>query len=114
MLIDSNVVKQTLHCNYYGTLEATKQMLPLIKQGGRLVNVASMSGHLGSQYSETVRNRFRSAKSVPDITACMKSFEEAVQNDNEKQAGFPSAAHAVSKAGTYAKAPVHRYMTLLY
>ena len=89
-------------------------MLPLMREGGRLVNVASMSGHLGSQYSEAVRNRFLSAKSVPDITTCMKSFEEAVQNGNEKQAGFPSAAYAVSKAGTYAKALVHRYMTFIY
>ena len=92
---------QTLQCNYYGTLEATKQMLPMIREGGRLVNVASMSGHLGNQYSEGVRNRFLSAKGVPDITACMKSFEEAVQNGNEKSAGFPSAAYSVSKAGTY-------------
>lgn len=30
-----DVVKQTLHCNYYGTLAATQQLLPQIRDGGR-------------------------------------------------------------------------------
>ena len=89
-------------------------MLPLIKEGGRLVNVASMSGRLGTKYSEAVRNRFLSAKSVPDVTACMKSFEEAVQNGNEKQAGFPSAAYAVSKAGTCNKTAINQHKAFPY
>jgi len=41
---DYEVVKETLQCNYYGTMEATQDFLPLMKDGGRIVNVASMVG----------------------------------------------------------------------
>ena len=97
--LDANVVKQTLHTNYYGTLEATRQFLPVIRDGGRLVNVSSMAGLL-NKYSNNLRKSFLDAKTVPEITALMENFKEAVNNGNEKQQGWPSAAYAVSKAGT--------------
>lgn len=92
-------MKETLRCNYYGTLEATQQILPLIKDGGRLVNVSSVSGQLSSRYSEGNRNSFLTAKSVSDITNLMENFTKAVADGKEKQQGWPSAAYAVSKAG---------------
>jgi carbonyl reductase 1 len=57
-----------------------------------------MSGHL-NKYSDDVRNRFLAAKTEKDITGIMKDFISAVEAGNEKEAGYPSAAYAVSKAG---------------
>lgn len=91
-------MKTTLNCNYYKTLEACHQFLPLLKPTGRLVNVASMSGKLNN-YSEEVRNRFLASKTEDDVTAIMKDFVAAVEAGKEKEAGFPSAGYAVSKAG---------------
>lgn len=96
--LDDNVVKRTLECNYYGSLEASQDFLPLIKPGGRLVNVSSMSGHL-NKYSDAIRSRFLNARSVKEITALMEDFKSAVKAGNEKEQGWPSAAYAVSKAG---------------
>ncbi|MCJ1248978.1 hypothetical protein MMC30_006199 [Trapelia coarctata] len=93
-----HVVKETLQCNYYGTLEATQTFLPLIKPGGRLVNVSSLAGVL-SKYSSSIRSKFLSAKTIPEITSLMESFKAAVNAGNEKEQGWPSAAYAVSKAG---------------
>lgn len=100
---DANVVKQTLHTNYYGTLEATQIVLPLIRQGGRLVNVTSMAGKL-NKYTPELREAFISASKsgVADCTSLMGDFTKAVQQGNEKQLGWPSAAYAVSKAGATA------------
>jgi len=95
---DANVVKTTLDCNYYKTLEASRTFLPLLKPTGRLVNVASMAGKL-NKYSEEVRNRFLASKTEDDVTSIMKDFASAVEAGKEKEAGFPSAAYAVSKAG---------------
>ncbi|KAF1978093.1 carbonyl reductase [Bimuria novae-zelandiae CBS 107.79] len=95
---DANVVKTTLGCNYYNTMEACHTFLPLLKPTGRLINVASVSGHL-NKYSDEVRQRFLSAKTERDITAIMQDFQSAVEAGKEKEAGFPSAAYAVSKAG---------------
>ena len=95
---DIDVVRKTLHCNYYGTLEATQQLLPHIRNGGRLVNVASMSGHLSSKYSGDIKARFLDAKSPEDITQLMEEFTSAVAN-NSYSGHWPGAAYAVSKAG---------------
>ncbi|KAL8706793.1 MAG: hypothetical protein Q9201_000219 [Fulgogasparrea decipioides] len=96
---DVNVVEQTLQCNYYGTLTATESLLPLIREGGRLVNVASIAGHLTSRYSTSNRSAFASSKTVADITNLMEAFTAAVREGKEKEQGWPSAAYAVSKCG---------------
>ncbi len=96
---DINVVEQTLQCNYYGTLTATESLLPLIRDGGRLVNVSSMVGHLNSKYSAAIRSAFASSKVVSDVTRLMEDFTAAVKQGNEKEQGWPSAAYAVSKSG---------------
>jgi carbonyl reductase 1 len=100
---DANVVKGTLHTNYYGSLAMTQDILPLIRPGGRLVNLCSMSGHL-SKYSSTLKEAFISAskKSVPACTALMEKFTRDVEAGKEKAEGWPSAAYAVSKAGEIA------------
>lgn len=97
---DPSVVKTTLETNYYGTLHATQQLLPLIRKDGRLVNVSSSAGKL-NKYSEEIKNAFlQAAKSdVSAVTAIMEKFQAAVDKGKEKEAGFPSAAYAVSKAG---------------
>ena len=98
---DANVVKETIHTNYYGTLEATQLLLPQIRSNGRLVNVSSMSSKL-NKYSDDIRNAFLAASKAPDVSASsalMEKFTQAVSEGKEKEAGFPSAAYAVSKAG---------------
>jgi len=96
---DTDVVKKTLHCNYFGTLEATQQLLPHIKDGGRLVNVASMAGKISTpKYSETIRSRFLNAKKTEEVTELMDEFASAVSKGTHSK-DWPSAAYAVSKAG---------------
>lgn len=97
---NSNVVKNTLGTNYYGTLEATTELLPLIRKGGRLVNVASMGGHL-NKYSDAIRDQFIKAADtdVASVTALMQKFQSVVDNNQVEGSGFPTAAYCVSKAG---------------
>lgn len=97
-MIDADVVKTTIGCNYYSTLEACHTFIPLLKSTGRLVNVASMAGKL-DKYSDELRNRFLSSKTEEDVSSIMEDFHAAVKAGKEKEAGFPSAAYAVSKAG---------------
>jgi len=92
------VVKTTLRCNYYGTLESTETFIPLLKPHGRVVNVSSAAGSLG-KYPAALQSRFRNPSSVEDITKIMEEFVSAVEAGKETEAGFPSAAYAVSKAG---------------
>ena len=96
---DENVVRQTLRVNYFGVLEVTRRVLPQIKDGGRLVNVASVAGKvMRSKYSDSVRSRFVDAKKTEELTQLMEEFTEAVSKGTH-QKNWPSAAYAVSKAG---------------
>lgn len=52
----------TTAINYYGTKNTILSLLPCLKKsilpnGGRIINVSSTSGQLGSQYSSAVRDR---------------------------------------------------------
>ncbi|KAK6442762.1 hypothetical protein LTR95_001009 [Oleoguttula sp. CCFEE 5521] len=104
---DSNVVKETLETNYYGTLEAMQDLLPLVRENGRVVNVCSMAGSL-SKYSADLKQAFHDAarKDVPAVTALMEKFKRDVGDGKEKERGWPSAAYAVSKAGEIAMTKV--------
>lgn len=95
---DATVVKKTLHSNYYGTMQATKQLLPHMREGGRIVNVASMAGVIDSKYSSAIRKRFLSATKTAEITELMEEFATAVEKD-DYQGTWPGAAYKVSKAG---------------
>lgn len=99
---DLNVVQTTLGCNYYGTLAMTEKILPHIRDGGRLVNVASASGHLGGKYSDSIKKGFLGARHVADVTKLMEDFTEAVAQNEYQARGWPGTAYVVSKAGTIA------------
>ncbi|KAM0281438.1 hypothetical protein ACHAQH_003561 [Verticillium albo-atrum] len=95
---DNDVVKNTIACNYYGTLEATRAWIPTLKPDGRIINVASISGAL-NKYSPSIKDRFVNAKTVDDVTNLMEEFTAAVKKGTHEADGWPSAAYAVSKAG---------------
>jgi len=92
-----------LDTNYYGSLAMTQEILPLIRSGGRLVNVCSMDGKLET-YSVSLREAFISASkiSVAACSALMEKFIHDVKAKKEIQEGWPSSAYAVSKAGEIA------------
>lgn len=100
---DSQVVQQTLQTNYYGTLEASQKLLPLMKQTGRLVNVSSILSAV-DRYSPELRDAFHAASktSVDAVSSLMAQFQTAVDKGEQSKSGFPSSAYGVSKAGVTA------------
>jgi carbonyl reductase 1 len=97
---DASVVQKTLQCNYYGTLQLTQSVLPLLKPAStsRIVNVSSMVGKL-NKYSPALTSAFRNASSVSQVTNLMQSFQKSVEAGTHAADGWPSSAYAVSKAG---------------
>ena len=97
---DASVVQQTLQCNYYGTLQMTQSVLPLLKHAAksRVVNVSSMVGKL-NKYSPRLTAAFRNASSVSQVTSLMQAFQDSVEAGTHNKDGWPGSAYAVSKAG---------------
>jgi carbonyl reductase 1 len=96
-----NVVNKTLATNYYGTLEASQNFLPIIRPGGRLVNLSSMAGKIG-KYSTSLQEKFKAVSTVSDTTALMEDFTKSAADGTLKQHGWTTAAYAASKAGVTA------------
>lgn len=107
--IDINTVKTVFKTNYFGTLAMMTEFLPLIRPGGRLVNLASSDGQL-IPYSEPLKQAFIDASklSVEACTTLMEKFTADVLTNREKPEGWPSVAYAyaVSKAGVIASTKV--------
>ncbi|KAK5662221.1 hypothetical protein OQA88_8126 [Cercophora sp. LCS_1] len=94
---DLNVVQTTLGVNYTGTLALTRALLPLMKRGGRVVNVASTAGMLDGYFSPGLKARFLGATQVDEVTRLMEEFVAAVERGTEKEDGWPSSAYRVSQ-----------------
>jgi carbonyl reductase 1 len=97
---DASMVQKTLQCNYYGTLQMTQSILPLLKPANtsRVVNLSSMVGKL-NKYSPTLTSAFRNASSVSQMTNLMQSFQNSVEAGTHSADGWPGSAYAVSKTG---------------
>ena len=83
----------------------SQSLLPLIKPGGRLVQLSSMASSL-SNYSASIREQFLNVRTIPELTAMMESYKSAVEADTHNADGWPSSGYMVSKAGITAMARV--------
>ena len=72
--------------------------LPLITKGGRVVNVASVAGHLNG-YSSSAKNKMQdAATSLSKLDALLEEYESLLDAGREKEAGFKDSAYCISKA----------------
>merc|ERR1739841_275465 len=72
---------KTFQTNYYGLVDFTEQMLPMLRNGKdpRIVNVASMAGRL-RQVSPQLQARFTDPQlTIPELNRLMNMFEQDVQ-----------------------------------
>uniref|UniRef100_A0A914DM86 carbonyl reductase (NADPH) n=1 Tax=Acrobeloides nanus TaxID=290746 RepID=A0A914DM86_9BILA len=112
--------EEVLGVNYYGTKRITNALLPLIRPGGRIVNLCSLmgvmdgSGYMAKSgaYGEKYKQKFKSPQiSVNDVDKFVEDYirltkEEArTGQPKRKQEDFlegPWAAYSVSKAADIA------------
>ncbi|KAN0065063.1 hypothetical protein ACQY0O_001558 [Thecaphora frezii] len=96
---DADVIKQTMATNYYATKNAIKS-IP-VRDGGRIVNVASMAGILRG-YGPEVTQRFLGAKSEADVDSIVEDFEADVRKGDWQSKGWKGAAYSTSKCALIA------------
>ena len=102
--------RPTLSTNFLGTLAVCDAFFPLLKDGGRVVNVASMAGHLRILRSDALAREFASADStltvgrLRDLTA---AFVEDVEMGRHAAAGWPNSCYGTSKLAVVALTKIH-------
>lgn len=92
--------KTTMDVNYRGTLQSCRTFIPLMPEGGRVVNLSSVGSSL-SPYSPAIQERFRNRNMKwDDLEQLARDFEQAAEHKRERDAGFagPGKSYSVSKA----------------
>jgi carbonyl reductase 1 len=107
----------TIGINYYGTKKVSTQLIPLIKKGGRVVNVCSQAGVMIDMSKDKEMEKFKMMKEIYDdkhiqklknassekeIDEFVEEYKKAAKDDTRKEHGFPCSAYRVSKAAEIA------------
>jgi carbonyl reductase 1 len=96
---DAEVARRTLDVNFFGAMNVTDRLLPLLRAGARIVMVSSGMGELTS-VSESQRRRFEDpALTRAELVSLMESFVRDVAEGTHARKGWPSSAYRVSKVG---------------
>jgi len=96
---DAHVAKTTLATNYFGTSKVAHALIPLVRPGGRVVNVSSVVG-LPSKLSPSLRQQFIDPNlSLNTLDSLMNKFVDDVAAKTWEKEGWPTSTYAVSKIG---------------
>ncbi|XP_028279921.1 carbonyl reductase [NADPH] 1-like [Parambassis ranga] len=93
--------EETLKVNFFAAREVLTQFLPLIKAGGRVVNISSfVSANTLKKCSPDLQQRFRSEEITEDeLVGLMQTFVNKAKKGEHTQEGWADTAYGVSKMG---------------
>ena len=93
---------QARKINFFGTLRFTETMLPLLRKSSspRLVNVASMAGHLRIIKTPALNSKCASAEStltLSELESLVEKFQADVEAGRHAQEGWLNTCYGMSK-----------------
>uniref|UniRef100_G1TXK8 Carbonyl reductase (NADPH) n=1 Tax=Oryctolagus cuniculus TaxID=9986 RepID=G1TXK8_RABIT len=91
----------TMNTNFHGTRDVCTELLPLMRPGGRVVNVSSlMCLRALKSCSPELQHKFRSETiTEEELVGLMKKFVEDTKKGVHKKEGWPDTAYGVTKIG---------------
>ncbi|KAI3438244.1 hypothetical protein D9Q98_000681 [Chlorella vulgaris] len=89
--------QQTIGVNFRGTANVTEALLPLIPDGGRIINVGSSAGKLSIVKDTALRERFERAARREELEKLCDNFVDAIRLGKHSQEGWPSSMYGISK-----------------
>lgn len=98
----SQQVAQFINTNNHGTYRIIKAFMPLLKEGGRFLVVASAFGSLQHLAGQLHHKFDVSQATLEDIEAVMAEYVQLVEADQAVQAGWPEWINIPSKIGQVA------------
>ena len=88
--------RPTIMINFFGLLEVTRSLLPLLKlsEDPHIVNVASQAGHLSILPSQQRKAMFTSPTlTIPQLEGLMHEFVNDVEAGQHSQRGWPNTCY---------------------
>ncbi|CAG8432928.1 6074_t:CDS:2 [Diversispora eburnea] len=101
---DINVVRTTFATNFYGTLNVSNHLFPLIRPNGRLINISSGVGRLSIISNKWKKEFSKEDLDIDGLIELMKKYENAVEKGTYQNEGWPqqgnfSYSYGMSKLG---------------
>nr|XP_054767328.1 carbonyl reductase [NADPH] 1-like [Lytechinus pictus] len=101
----------SIKTNYHGVLLMTNTFLPIIRDGGRIVHLASLvAARTFYNISEELQQRFRDVSTEEDVTGLMNEFIEAMKEGEPWTKGWLDFSYGTSKLGVVALTKVQGEM----
>lgn len=98
--------RPTVKANYFGTVNTVINLLPLLQASPnepRIVNVASMAGHLKILKTQALNEAFTSPSLTPEgLNDLMRGFVDDVEAGRHSPKGWPNTCYGTSKLGVVA------------
>ncbi|CAF3726051.1 unnamed protein product [Rotaria sordida] len=87
--------RETLATNYYGIKIVNEHLIPLLRDNGRVVNVASQIGSIILMcMSKDLQNKYTSSTlTTKQLDRLVEDFLSALEFNNLKKAGYPDDLH---------------------
>lgn len=91
----------TMRTNYYATVDACELLIPIVKSGGRIVNVSSMGGSMSLKKCSAEKQALFRSNSITQqqLTDAIGDFIEKAKLGTHQDAGYSNSAYGMSKVG---------------
>ena len=102
-------VEITMNTNFFSTLNFSKELLPHIKQDGRVVNLTSMLGIVGLRNcSRDLQKEFKSKEITEEqLVERMREYVRLAKENKLKDSGWPSTPYDISKLAVIVMSKLH-------
>lgn len=87
----------TMNCNLKGTRSISEAVLPLMPEGGRIVNLCSRAGMLEQLTSDDLKQSFRQPADADAIVVLADAYVEGIRRGTFKQQGYSQSMYGMSK-----------------
>lgn len=95
--------EQTVLINFFALVNFTEDILPLMKNNSRIINISSSSGHLSRIPSEDLRKRFVNPNlTLDELTELVTSYLEAIRQNKDIENGWGGNPYVISKVAVNA------------
>lgn len=95
-------VEETIKVNFFSLVTFTEAMLPFLKNGAKIINVSSSSGHLSRIPSKSLRSRLKDVSlTVDGLLKLLNSYVDGVR-ESKNVAEWGDSPYVVSKVAVSA------------
>mmetsp|Transcript_51437 Transcript_51437/g.95168 ORF Transcript_51437/g.95168 Transcript_51437/m.95168 type:complete len:283 (-) Transcript_51437:97-945(-) len=102
----ASYARQMIKTNNYGCAQALQHFRPLLREGGRVVIVASGFGTLSGLSAELRAKLDTERITVEDLNGTLDAYVTAVEADAVETGGWPNLVNKMSKTGQVALARI--------